>query len=116
MCCVGIQQSSEDERPCPQVVVSAEEKKEKDGMRGQGAAQDDGLWDSRKVVREGGPPWGGDARSTSRKSSESCRTWRQRSWWRELRGQCGLRASARGKGGLEARAGLTTRLGKLGLR
>lgn len=33
MCCVGIQQYSEDENPCPQVVVSAEEKKDNDGKR-----------------------------------------------------------------------------------
>lgn len=39
MCCVGIQQYSEDENPCPQVVVSAEEKKESDGVKRKRAAR-----------------------------------------------------------------------------
>lgn len=35
---MGTPQYSEDESPCPQVVVSAEEKKYKNGVKGKGAA------------------------------------------------------------------------------
>lgn len=39
---MGIQQYREDESPCPQVVVSAEEKKESDGVKRKGAARGTG--------------------------------------------------------------------------
>lgn len=40
---MGIQQYSEDENPCPQVVVSAEEKKESDGVKRKGRHRGRGL-------------------------------------------------------------------------
>lgn len=57
MCCVGIQQYSEDESPCPQVVVSAEEKKESDGVKRKGAARGTGSgtyirWQGKAVMPE----------------------------------------------------------------